>query len=164
MLSKSLFGVGLMNLLVILISAQSAERPDLNGTWELRTAQSELHSRMPNGLTWLIEQTDDSIQLIEREGDKTVSTFRCGIAGKECKAKDRGHAVNVWFYFNGPMLVEVETMGENADSVIKRRFHVASGILTVDVIHVAPEGKEPEKLVLSKAQDARPAVLSATSK
>lgn len=161
MAGKALLTVGLLNLLIAVICAQSSGRPDLNGTWQLNPSQSELHSHVPAGLTWLIEQTGDSVHLVERAGDKNVSDFSCAADGKDCKAKDHGHGVNVSFYYNGPVLVELETMGQNA--VVKRRFQSSLGVLTVEVIHVAPEGKEPEKLVLTKMPDAQPRSLSASS-
>ena len=162
MAGKSLLTVGLLNLVIAIICAQSSGRPDLNGTWQLDPSQSELHSHVPPGLTWLIEQNGDSIHLVERVGDKNVGDFSCVADGKDCKAKDHGHGVNVSFYYNGPVLVELETMGQNA--VLKRRFHSSSsGVLTVEVIHVAPEGKEPEKLVLAKMPDTQLKHLSASS-
>lgn len=161
MAAKSLLTVGLLSLLIAAMCAQSTGRPDLNGSWQLNPSQSELHSHMPAGMTWLIEQNGDSIHFVERAGDKNVSDFRCVADGKDCKAKDHGHGVNVSFYYNGSALVEIEKLGENA--VVKRRFHSSSSVLTVDVIHVVPAGKEPEKLVLTKTPDTQLRELSASS-
>jgi hypothetical protein len=161
MVAKSFLTVGLLSLFIIAIRGQSAARPDLNGSWQLNPSQSELHSHMPSGMNWLIEQNGDSIHMVERDGDKSVSDFRCATDGKDCKVKDHGHGVKVSFYYNGPVLVELEKMGENA--VVKRRFHSSSNGLTVEVIHLMPEGKEPEKLVLTKT-DTPAKDLSASSK
>ena len=128
-----------------------AQRPDLNGVWRLEPAQSEIHSHVPSQLTWQIEQSDGAIHLIQRLGDKN-DDLRCGTDGKECKVKDEGHPAVISFYYNGPVLVELESQGSNRDTVIKKRFSVSpdGSHLTVDVIHVMPAGKPPEKMVLSK--------------
>jgi hypothetical protein len=128
-----------------------AQRPDLNGVWRLEPTQSEIHTHVPSQFTWKIEQSETAIHLIQRLGDKN-DDLRCATDGKDCKVKDDGHPATISFYYNGPVLVELESQGANRDTVTKKRFSVSpdGSHLTVDVIHVMPTGKPPEKLVLSK--------------
>ena len=83
---------------------------------------------------------------------KNPDDIRCATDGKDCKIKDEGRSATVSFYYNGPVLVELESEGQNRDTVTKKRMHVSSdgSTLTVEVIHVLPTGKQPEKLVLSR--------------
>jgi hypothetical protein len=115
--------------------------------------KSEVHSRVPSQLTWHIEQDDNSIHLVQHIQDKKdEDEIRCATDGHDCKVKDEGRSVTVNFYYNGPVLVELESEGQNHDSVVKKRLHLSpdGSTLTVDVVHIAPEGKQPEKLVLKK--------------
>lgn len=135
------------------IWGDSQPRPDLNGVWRLEPSQCELHSHVPSQLTWQIEQTDGAIHLIQRLGaGKNADELRCGTDGKDCKVKEEGHSAVMNFYYNGPVLVELESQGANKDTVIKKRISVSKdgSLITVDVIHVLPLGRPPEKLVLSK--------------
>jgi len=127
------------------------QRPDLNGVWRLEPAQCELHSHVPSQLTWQIEQSDSAIHLIQRLGDRN-DELRCGTDGKDCKIKDEGHPAVISFYYNGPVLVELESQGSNRDTITKKRYSVSQdgSHLTVELIHVLPTGKPAEKLVLSK--------------
>ena len=145
----------------LIVWADSAARPDLNGNWRLDPSLSEIHSHVPSELTWQIEQDDNSIHLIERSAEqKDADDVRCGTDGKDCKVKEGGHKASVSFYYNGPVLVELETEGSNA--VTKKRMQLSSdgSKLTVEVIHVLPAGEGTEKLVLSK--QAGPAQTAAT--
>jgi len=133
--------------------ADPPARPDLSGVWRLEPSQSEIHSRVPSELTWQIEQTDDAIHLIQREADnKNADEWRCNTDGKDCKVKDEGRKVVISFYYNGPVLVELESEGSNHDNVTKKRISLSKdgNMITVDVIHLMPQGKPPEKLVLSR--------------
>jgi hypothetical protein len=140
--------------------AWSAPPPDLNGVWHLQTSLSEVHSHIPPQLTWQIEQSDNSIHLIERsEEKKSTADIRCATDGHDCKVKDEGHTVQVSFYYNGPALIELESEGQNRDTVTKKRMHLSSdgATLTVEVIHVFPTGRAPEKLVLTRQTSPGPA-------
>lgn len=136
---------------------ESVERPNLTGSWKFDPSHSELHSRVPEQLTWQIEQSDNAIHLIQHTQErKNADDIRCATDGKDCKAKDEGHAVVVNFYYNGPVLVELESEGQNRDNVVKKRMHVSSdgSTLTVEVIHISPTGRPTEKLVLMKQPGA----------
>lgn len=141
---------------------QAADKPDLNGKWELDSSRSELHMAVPPGLSWQIEQKDDSIHVIEHAGDKNVAEFACSTDGKGCKVKDSGHAAEASFYYNGPVLVELETSGRNRDNVVKKRIHLTGDVLTIDVMHIMPAGKD-EKLVMTRKTSNQMASLPASA-
>lgn len=128
----------------------SPARPDLNGSWRLEPSRCEVHSRLPDQLTWQIEQTYDAIHVIQKSGDKNTDEFRCATDGKDCKVKEAGHKAVLSFYYNGPALIELQTEGQ--DNVVKKKMQLSSdgSTLTVEVVHITPVGKEPEKLVLTK--------------
>src|SRR5271165_1677430 len=121
--------------------ADPQQRPDLNGIWRLEPAQSEIHSRVPSQLTWQIEQSETAIHLIQRLGDKN-DELRCGTDGKDCKVKEEGHPAVISFYYNGPVLVELESQGSNRDTITKKRISISQdgSRLTVELIHVLPAG------------------------
>jgi len=130
------------------------KRPDLNGVWRLEPAQCEFHSRVPSQFTWQIEQSDNAIHLIQRLANKSSvdEEVRCGTDGKDCKIKEEGHPAVISFYYNGPVLVELESQGSNRETITKKRISVSpdGSQLTVELIHVLPAGRPSEKLVLSK--------------
>ena len=131
----------------------SPSHPDFNGNWRLDPSLSEVHSRIPSKLTWQIEQSDGAIHLIQQvEEKKNPDDIRCATNGTDCRVKEEGHAAVVSFYYNGPVLVELESEGQNRDTVVKKRMTLSSdgSRLTVDVIHVMPTGIPPEKLVLTR--------------
>lgn len=139
--------------LASIMLGDSAQRPNLTGNWKFDPSHSEVHSRIPPQLTWQIEQNEDAIHLVQRsEEKKGADEIRCGTDGRDCKVKDEGRSVVVSFYYNGPVLVELESEGQNHDSVVKKRWKVSDdgSTLTVDVIYISPTGRPPEKLVLTK--------------
>ncbi len=137
--------------LALVASGASVERPELTGSWRLEPSLSEIHTRIAPQLMWQIEQTGNAIHLVQRTPErKDVDEIRCNTDGKDCRVKEEGHKATVSFYYNGAVLVELETDGQ--ENVTKKRMHVSSdgATLTVDVIHITPAGKPQEKLVLSK--------------
>ena len=142
-----------MLLLLAFPAAWADSRPDLNGVWRLDPALSEIHSHLPAQLTWQIEQGDNSIHLIQRAQEKkNADDIRCATDGHDCKVKEEGHSASVSFYYNGSVLVELETEGQSRDTVTKKRLHVSGdgATLTVEVIHISPPGKPAEKLILTR--------------
>lgn len=134
-------------------ASRAQDRLDMSGVWRLAPAQSEIHSHVASDLTWQIKETSEGIHWIQREGEsKNLGEWQCGLDGKECKVKDEGHSALVSFYYNGPVLVELETEGANRDNVTKKRISLSpdGNSLTVEVVHLMPQGRPPEKLVLVK--------------
>ena len=128
-----------------------SQRPDFNGRWQLEPSHCVLHSRIPSQLIWQIEQRDDAIRLIQRYGDTKVEDLHCVTDGKDCKLTGPTGGGLVSFFYNGPVLVELETEG-NQVSVIERRMSLSKRgkRLSVDVRYVVPSGRPSERLVLSR--------------
>jgi hypothetical protein len=138
--------VGLI-LLAFPLFGDEAARPSLNGTWLLDLEHSQIHSRVPAGVSWTIDQKDEQIHLVET-GKLEVT---CGTRGADCKTKEAGKPVTVSFWYNGGALVEMETEGKG-EAVTKKKMLLSEdgNSLIVEVTHILPEGHGPEKYVLTK--------------
>lgn len=134
----------------------SQQHPDLNGNWRIEPSESVLHSHIPSQLIWQIEQNGGRIRLIQRYGDNKVDDLSCGTDGKNCNIKYVGHSAVICFYYHRHVLVELETEGQNRQTVIKKRMSVSKdgSRLTVHVDYLAPAGKPRERLVLSRQPPA----------
>lgn len=74
---------------------------------------------------WVIDSIDDGLHVTQIEGTTKVAEFKCKTDGHNCDVKIAGHKAEVSLYYNGNVLVELETKG---DQVVKRRFSaLASG-------------------------------------
>jgi hypothetical protein len=134
--------------------ADDATRPSFSGTWHLDAASSQIHSRVSSDLVWKIDQRDEDIHFVESGTEKGGSLdVTCGTRGADCKTKEAGKPVTVSFWYNGPALVEMETEGKG-EEVTKKKMQLSpdGSSLIVDVTHILPEGRSPEKLVLKKQQ------------
>ena len=126
--------------------ADQEARPNLSGTWQLDASKSEIHSRVAPETTWTINQKEDNIHIEEGK-----STLDCTTLGKDCVLKEAGKPAKVSFWYNGPALVEMETLGHNGESITKKRMKLSGdgSTLTVEVVHIVPDGR-PETWVLRK--------------
>jgi hypothetical protein len=135
-----------------LLLADEAARPSFSGTWRLDSASSQIHSHISNDLIWTIDENDEGIHFIET-GDEKGGKFEitCGIRGADCKTKEGGKPVTISFWYNGPALVEMETEGKG-EAITKKKMQLSGdgSSLIVDVTHIVPEGRSPEKYVLKK--------------
>jgi len=87
---------------------------------------------------WLLETVGDSLRISHSLGQKT-DQIQCNIMGKDCEATVGGRKTKVSLWFNGAMLVEMETRGTD---VTKRRFRVTDeDRLKLEVIPIVPAGK-----------------------
>ena len=79
---------------------------------------------------------------------KVIVDVNCKMA-QECKIKDEGHNATVMMYFNGPKLVENETIGSR---IIRKRYSVTDdgNTMQIEVIPIEPEGKT-EVIVFKRA-------------
>jgi hypothetical protein len=132
--------------------ADDPARPSFSGTWHLDPASSRIHSRISNDLVWTIDQKDEDIHFIEtgdERGGKLEIT--CGTRGADCKTKEAGRPLTISFWYNGAALVEMETEGKG-EAVTKKKMQLSAdgSSLVVDVTHIMPEGRSPEKYVLKK--------------
>jgi hypothetical protein len=96
------------------MSAQAdtqADRAQLIGSW------------VQNGgaAAWIIDSQTDGLHLTEIERSAPIADFQCNTEGHDCNVKIGGHKATVTLYYNGPALVQLETIG---DQVVKRRFTI----------------------------------------
>lgn len=124
------------------------DRPNLSGTWQFDGAKSDLHTVKVAGATWVINEDDSSIQIVESEdgADKKIE-LKCTTDGKTCKVS--GGKSTASFWYNGPMLVEMETKGEH---VVRYRMKLSDDgkTLTVDTTSIVPQSTQDDVLVFRK--------------
>ena len=134
-------------LLAVQATGQEQERPSFSGTWQFDATKSELHSSKISSAIWVIEEGDNSIHISQTENGKAKKTeLQCTTDGKECKFPgDRRDS----FWFNGPMLVDMETKN---DHVIRYRMKISDDgkKLTVEVTPIVPQSDKIDTLVFQK--------------
>ena len=134
-------------VLAAVAAGQEQERPSFSGTWQFDASKSELHSSKISSATWVIEEGDNSIHISQTENGKPKKTeLQCTTDGKECKFPgDRRDS----FWFNGPMLVDMETKN---DHVIQYRMKISDDgkTLTVEVTPIVPQSDKIDTLVFQK--------------
>ena len=134
-------------MLALPLAAQD-DRPNLTGTWQFDSAKSELHTVKVAGATWVISVDDTSIQISESEdGAGKKIELKCTTDGKECKMA--GSKTKRSFWYNGAMLVEMETKGDN---VVRYRMKLSDDgkTLTVDTTSIVPQSAQDDVLVFRK--------------
>jgi hypothetical protein len=134
-------------ILVMPLAAQD-DRPNLSGTWQFDSAKSELHTVRAAGATWVINEDDSSIQITESEtGASKKIELKCTTDGKECKVA--GSKIKTSFWYNGAMLVEMETKGDN---VVRYRMKLSDDgkTLTVDTTSIVPQSTQNDVMVFRK--------------
>ncbi len=135
-------------ILVFPLAAQD-DRPNLSGTWQFDSSKSELHGSRIEGATWVIAEDDNNIQITESDqaGASKKIEFKCTTDGKECKVT--GDKASASFWYNGPMLVEMETRG---DHVTRYRMKLSQDgkTLTVDATSIVPQSAQNDVLVFQK--------------
>ncbi len=127
-----------MRLLILCLAAAcvvaASDHDGLSGDWQCGS----------NGETVSIRQQGDSVQIAET--GKAAADIQCRTDGQACKMK--GGEVMMWY--NGPMLVVMETTHGNS-RVIKKRFRLSGDGKTLEeeVLRITPEGS-PERWILSR--------------
>jgi hypothetical protein len=133
--SMKVLVAGLSTLLLAgsALTADDAVRAKLTGKWEQSDGNGETKS------TWTLKELGDSMHVTNSSLTGTIVAFDCNIGGKECAIKHAGHKSKVALWFNGPKLIEMETMGTQ---VVKRRFTVTGDGDTMDLetIPLVPGG------------------------
>jgi len=135
-------------LAVLALPMAGQERPNLSGTWQFDSSKSELHTVKVGGATWVINEDDSSIQITESaEGANRKIELKCTTDGKECKIS--GDKATASFWYNGPMLVEMENKG---DHVMRYRMKLSDDgkTLTVDTTSIVPQSTQDDVLVFRK--------------
>jgi hypothetical protein len=135
-------------LAILSLPLAGQDRPNLSGTWQFDGSKSELHTVKVSGATWVINEDDSTIQITEIEdGASKKIELKCTTDGKECKVTgDKGTAS---FWYNGPMLVEMENKG---DHVMRYRMKLSEDgkTLTVDTTSIVPQSAQDDVLVFRK--------------
>jgi hypothetical protein len=133
---------------VLTLPLAGQDRPNLSGTWQFDSSGSQLHTVTIAGATWVISEDDDSIQITQSEtsGGKKIQ-LKCTTDGKECKVS--GEKGTASFWYNGPMLVEMESKG---DRVTRYRMKLSEDgkTLTVDTTPIVPKASQDDVLVFRK--------------
>lgn len=134
---------------VLALPLAGQDRPNLSGTWQFDGTKSEIHNEKIAGATWVINEDDSSIQITEdATGDAKKVELKCTTDGKECKV--RGDKATASFWYNGPMLVEMEKRGD--DHVMRFRMKLSDDgkTLTVDTTSILPQSTQDDVLVFHK--------------
>jgi len=117
---------------------QQSDRASLIGSWVQAGGNN----------AWIIDNAADGLHIKQIEGSGTVADYQCNLLGHDCDVKVSGHKAAISMYFNGAILVQIETKG---DQIVKRRFSVqpAGNTLKVETIpmvaHAQPEETEFER-------------------
>ena len=111
------------------------DRRALIGSWVLQSAAENNHAS-----AWTFSAARNALQVTQRDGSSKVADFSCGTDGVSCEINTGGKKAQVSMWFNGPRLVEMETIGSD---VVKRRFRIlAQGdAMEMELIPIVPRGK-----------------------
>jgi hypothetical protein len=99
---------------------QQADRASLIGSW--------VQSGGSNA--WIIGNAADGLHITQIEGSGTVADYKCNLDGHDCDVKIGGHKAAISMYYNGAILVQIETRG---DQIVKRRFSMLPSGTTLKV-------------------------------
>jgi len=126
--------------------ANAQDRPDFSGNWQFDASKSELHNMKLAEATWTIEESDSSIHLTESEGKSKPVELKCTTDGKDCTSSAKAKAS---FWFNGAILVEMETKG---DHVTRYRLTLSQDgkTLKVETTYIVPQTDGIDVLVFNK--------------
>src|SRR5271165_971779 len=122
-------------------AAQDDAKPGLSGTWQLDVAKSEMPLNKLSGLTMQISEKDGKININENEklagGKERNITYTCTTDGKECEVPETKAKASFWY--NGPILVSMETQ-HNGASIIRERLTISPGakLLNVEISSLVP--------------------------
>lgn len=122
--------MGILALAAVALADDSDQRAKLTGSWQESSEAKE---------AWVLQPSPGGMHITSSSGGKTVMEIDCKMA-QDCDIKDSGHHAKVMMYFNGPKLVETETMGSR---IVKRRFAVTGdgNTMELEVIPIEPDGK-----------------------
>ena len=101
-------------LWVPVLADDASARAQLIGAWQQQDDSGKGIS------VWVVESKANSVHITNSQGDQKLSEIECK-PGAECEGTASGKKSKVTMYFNGPTLVQLETVGSD---VIKRQFTV----------------------------------------
>jgi len=124
------------------------DRPDFSGTWQFDSSKSELHSLTVAGATWVINEGENSIQITESDsGASKKIELKCTTDGKECKVA--GGKATASFWYNGAILVEMESKGEHVTRY-RMKLSADGKTMTVATTSIVPQSSQDDVLVFQK--------------
>jgi len=127
---------------------KAQDHPNLAGTWQFDSSKSEQTNTKVANATWVIEESDNSIHIIETEGGSAKKVeLACSTDGKDCKIA--GEKAKASFWYNGPMLVEMETRGDHVNRY-RMKLSDDAKALTVEVNSIVPRVDKADVLVFQK--------------
>ena len=133
-------------LAVLALPAAAQDHPNLTGTWQFDAAKSEQHNTRMAEATWVIEESGSSIHITETGTGKKIE-LKCSTDGKDCNIA--GEKAKASFWYDGPMLVEMETRGDHVNRY-RMKLSDDAKTLTVELSSIVPRDDKPEVLVFEK--------------
>jgi hypothetical protein len=118
---------------VPVLGDDASARAQLMGAWQQQDASGKGIS------VWVVETKGDALHITNSQGDQKLSEIECK-PGAECEGTASGKKSKVTMYFNGPTLVQLETVGSD---VIKRQFTVREqpDMMEIEVIPIIGSAK-----------------------
>jgi hypothetical protein len=136
-------------LVLFAYTGKAQDHPNLAGTWQFDSSKSEQTNTRVVNATWVIEESDNSIHIIETEsGNAKKVELKCSTDGKDCNIAGGGKA-KASFWYNGLTLVEMETRGDHVNRYMMKLSDDAKA-LTVEVSSIVPRVDKPDVLVFQK--------------
>jgi len=125
----------LVSLSASALADDQSDRQKLIGTWAIQGAAESSPAS-----SWSFSTAKKGLRITQLEGANKVTDFACGTEGTACEVKTGGKKATVSMWFNGPLLVEMETKGSD---VVKRRFKILpeGDAMEMEVIPIVPSGK-----------------------
>jgi hypothetical protein len=120
-------------LWVPVLADDASARAQLIGSWQQQDASGK------GIFVWVVETKGNALRITNSQGDQKLSEIECR-PGAECEGTASGKKSKVTMYFNGPTLVQLETVGSD---VIKRQFTVKEqpDMMEIEVIPIIGSAK-----------------------
>ncbi len=135
-------------------TAAAADRAALQGTWRLDPRHGQEADKLKAETLSIAQKGDEDLQITDAitdtDGKLKKTEFGCNTKGRECKVQDG----QVTLYYNGPMLVMIETR-RGGDVVIKKLLKPSDdgSTLNMEIMRLVPPGAA-ENFTFSRQQPA----------
>ena len=147
MRNLAIFGAYLA-LALFALPGVAQDHPNLAGTWQFDASKSEQNNTKISSATWIIEEGDNTIHITEAEnGNSKKVEVKCSTDGKDCNVP--GEKAKASFWYNGPLLVEMETRGDHV-SRYRMKLSDDAKTLTVETNSIVPRVDKADVLVFQK--------------
>ena len=126
--------------------ANGQDKPNFSGNWLLDVTRCEFHNLKLADAAWTIEESGNSIHITANDG-KASTEMKCTTDGKDCDLK--GENAKASFWYNGPILVEMETRG---DHVTRYRIKLSDDgkTMRVETSSILPKDDAVDFLIFNK--------------